>query len=387
MTQKKVSVAINGYGVIGKRVADAVALQDDMELAGISDVVYDYRIRMAMERGYRIFAASTEKLEEMKAAGVTAEGTLENLLEGVDVIVDCTPKKVAAANRPLYEKAGVKVICQGGEKHEVAGYSFVAQANYAGALGRSSLRVVSCNTTALVRILGALHGRDLVKKARVAILRRATDPWESHQNGVINTVIPETKVPSHQGPDVQTVIPGLALTTMAAAGAHNLSHIHFTMVETTRPTSLEEVHDIFQAAPRIAFIRARDGLVALNSVIELMRDLKRPRADMWEVALWEDSLAVVDGEIYLTYQVHNEAIVIPETVDAIRALSAIESEGDKSIRKTNASLGITKYFLPASEKAPVPPEVSSKTAAAVREAHVGCLCEGFKGSEEPTEWE
>jgi len=28
-------VAVNGYGVIGKRVADAVALQDDMELIGI----------------------------------------------------------------------------------------------------------------------------------------------------------------------------------------------------------------------------------------------------------------------------------------------------------------------------------------------------------------
>lgn len=29
----KVRVAVNGYGVIGKRVADAVALQEDMALA------------------------------------------------------------------------------------------------------------------------------------------------------------------------------------------------------------------------------------------------------------------------------------------------------------------------------------------------------------------
>lgn len=32
-------VAVNGYGVIGKRVADAILLQEDMRLAGISDVV------------------------------------------------------------------------------------------------------------------------------------------------------------------------------------------------------------------------------------------------------------------------------------------------------------------------------------------------------------
>ena len=37
-TTQKVRVAVNGYGVIGKRVAAAVAAQDDMVLAGVSDV-------------------------------------------------------------------------------------------------------------------------------------------------------------------------------------------------------------------------------------------------------------------------------------------------------------------------------------------------------------
>lgn len=39
----KIKVAINGYGVIGKRVADAVRAQEDMELLGVSDVTTDYR--------------------------------------------------------------------------------------------------------------------------------------------------------------------------------------------------------------------------------------------------------------------------------------------------------------------------------------------------------
>jgi glyceraldehyde-3-phosphate dehydrogenase (NAD(P)) len=64
-----------------------------------------------------------------------------------------------------------------------------------------------------------------------------------------------------------------------------------------------------------------------NPVIELMRDLGRPRADMWEVAVWEDSMAVDNGEIFLTYQVHNEAITIPENIDAIRVLAGIEKGG------------------------------------------------------------
>lgn len=42
---KTVSVAAHGYGVIGKRVADAVVLQNDMALAGVADVVSDWRVR------------------------------------------------------------------------------------------------------------------------------------------------------------------------------------------------------------------------------------------------------------------------------------------------------------------------------------------------------
>jgi len=128
--------------------------------------------------------------------------------------------------------------------------------------------------------------------------------------------------------------------------------------------------------------------VALNSVIELMRDLGRPRGDMWEVAVWEDSMAVDNGEIYLTYQVHNEAITIPENIDAIRALTAIERDGARSIRKTDKSLGVTKdIFFPGSPVLISAEETLHPAAAqAVRAAQESCLCEGFKGSEEPAEW-
>ena len=152
-TSQKARVAVNGYGVIGKRVADAVKLQDDMELVGVADVVYDYRIRVAVERGYPVYASVPEKRAEMEAAGVPVAGTLDDLLGQVDVVVDCTPKGIASKNKELYQAAGVKAIWQGGEKHELAGYSFVAQVNYAGAVNRQFARVVSCNTTALSRVI------------------------------------------------------------------------------------------------------------------------------------------------------------------------------------------------------------------------------------------
>lgn len=40
--------------------------------------------------------------------------------------------------------------------------------------------------------------------------------------------------------------------------------------------------------------------------------------------------------------VHNEATVTPENVDAIRAITVVETDGAKSISQTDQSLGIRK---------------------------------------------
>lgn len=226
MANHKIRVAVNGYGVIGKRIADAVALQDDMELVGVSDVVSDWRINMAIQKGYQVFASIPQALDRMAEAGIAPAGTLTDLLGQVDVVVDATPKKVAAGNLETYRSAGVKSIFQGGEKHSLTGHSFVAQANYASALGRETTRVVSCNTTSTVRALTALKQARLLKRARGVLVRRATDPWESDHSGVMNTVVPETDIPSHQGPDAQTVDPDLDVITLAMVAAHTRGHLH-----------------------------------------------------------------------------------------------------------------------------------------------------------------
>ncbi len=345
MPDKKIKVGVNGYGIIGKRVADAVRLQPDMELVGISDVVNDYRVKTGVVLGLPIYASLVDKLNEMKNLGIPVIGTLNDLLKQIDVIVDCTPKGIGAKNLELYKKAGVKAIYQGGEKHSLTEHSFVAQANYETALGLDATRVVSCNTTSTVRTLTALRNSGLLKKARGVLIRRATDPWKSDHSGVMNTVVPEPHIPSHQGPDAQTVVPELDVITLAAKASHTQTHNHYWIVELTRKAGREEILAAFRAAPRISFIRMSDGIVALNNTIELMKDLGRPRGDMWEVALWEDVLTVNGNEVYYTYQVYNEAIVVPENIDAIRALTSTIKNGEDSIRITDETMGIRKDFL------------------------------------------
>ncbi|UKA68450.1 type II glyceraldehyde-3-phosphate dehydrogenase [Arthrobacter sp. FW306-05-C] len=348
----KTRVAVNGYGVIGKRVADAVLLQPDMELTGVADIITDWRIRSVAGR-FPMFASTDDARDAMGQAGLAVAGDLDDLLAQADVVVDATPKHVAAGNLPRYRAAGVKVVLQGGESHDTTGHSFVAQANYDSALGRDITRVVSCNTTSIVRVLGALQEAGLLAKARGVLIRRATDPWESHLGGIMNTMVPEPKIPSHQGPDARTVLPDLDVVTIAAKGAHTQSHNHYWTLQLTRPSTREEVLAALRAAPRIAFIRMADGLVALNSTIELMKDLGRPRGDMWEVAVWEELVTVQGDEAFLTYQVYNEAIVVPETIDAIRALTESAPDASTSMAITDSTLGMRQDFL--ADRLPVLP--------------------------------
>lgn len=75
MTQRNpVRVAVNGFGVIGKRVVDAVRVQDDMELVGVSDIASDWRLRSLEQKAIPFYAASDETVGPMRDAGLPVAG-------------------------------------------------------------------------------------------------------------------------------------------------------------------------------------------------------------------------------------------------------------------------------------------------------------------------
>ena len=335
-----IRVAVNGYGVIGKRVADAVRAQRDMTLVGVADIATDWRTRVLQPKGVAFFSGTAQAREALRSAGLPSAGGLEDLVAAADVIIDCTPKHVAAGNVPFYRERRLKFILQGGEKHAVTGHSFVAEVNFETAVGRDATRVVSCNTTATVRTLSALKRAGLLRRARGTLLRRATDPWESHLGGIMNTLAPEREIPSHQGPDAQSVDADLDVVTMAVKAPETIGHLHYWSVQMTRDASKDEVLDAFRTSSRIVLVKDEYGLDALNSVKELMADRGRSRGDLYEVALWADMLKVQGDELFYAYMVDNQAIVIPETIDAIRALNGRETSGPRSIAATDAALGI-----------------------------------------------
>ena len=159
-------------------------------------------------------------------------------------------------------------------------------------------------------------------------------PGRANRRGV-----PEAEIPSHQAPDAQSVGPDLGAVTMAVKVPETLAHIYWA-IQMTRPATKEEVPEAFRTSSRIAFIRMSDNLPAINAAKEMMADLGRPHDNLCEVALWEDMLKAQDDELFCAYMVDNQAIVIPETIDAIRAISGREKDGLASMRKTNAAFGI-----------------------------------------------
>jgi len=333
----KVKVAINGYGTIGKRVADAVALQDDMEVIGVAKTRPNFETVMARDKGFNVYTLP-DRVEAMEKEGIEVSGTVSEMIEAADVVVDCTPGKVGATNKELYEKAGIKAIWQGGESHALTGCSFNAETNYAEALGKDFVRVVSCNTTGLCRVISPLDKEFGVKKARVTLLRRAADPGDI-KNGPINAIVPNPiKLPSHHGPDVKTVMPNIDIVTTAVKLPTTLMHMHTVNLEFEKECTAEDVEDILAEQSRVRFVG--QGITSTAEIMELAKDLGRPRGDMWENCVWNESITMYEGELYFFQAIHQESDVIPENVDAIRAMMELESDASRSIEITNKTMGI-----------------------------------------------
>lgn len=338
----KVRVGVNGYGTIGKRVAWAVTLQPDMELVGIVKTKPNWETLSAVKRGLRTYTLK-ENMREFHARGIEIHGTIEDLLNSVDVMVDATPGDVGATYKKLYESFGRKAVFQGGEEPEVAEVSFNALVNYGEALGKNYVRVVSCNTTGLLRIIHAISRLGRIKRVRGFIARRAADLKEIKKGPIEGIILDPSKPPSHHALDVNTVIKDLDIITYAVVVPTTLAHVHTLQFMLERAVSHDEVLDALANTPRILLV---DGglLKSTAELRELARDLGRPQGDIYENVVWSDSVLVRGDEVMLTYAVHQEAIVVPENIDAIRAITRLKERAEDSIKITDETLGIKRWL-------------------------------------------
>ena len=336
-----IKVAINGYGTIGKRVADAVAAQKDMKVIGVSKTRPNAEAFVAKQRGYPLYIADISKKAAFEKVGLSVVGSVEDMCKAADIIVDATPGDVGATNKPLYEKLGKKALWQGGEEHEIAGFSFNSSCNYKDAIGRQFVRVVSCNTTGLCRIIHAIDKEYGVAHVHAIMIRRGSDPGEIKKGPIDAIVLDPVSVPSHHGPDVLSVLPHISIVTMAMIVPTTMMHMHAIRITTKKDITKERVIELVKNHPRMGLIKKSAGIRSTAELKEFAMDLGRQRADLYENCIFEDSIYANKTDLCFFQAIHQEADVVVENVDAIRAMMGGQKDGAASIKSTNDALGFT----------------------------------------------
>ncbi len=347
----KVRVGVAGYGTIGQRLADGVAMQGDMELVGIADLVPSLSIRALRENDmigangveYKLYLVDGADPAAFAKYDIPVAGTFEDLCRNVDIMLDSSPGGVGAKNKLIYEKLGVKAIFQGGEANSVADVFFHGYANYEKGVGVDYLKLTSCNTTGLIRTVDALDRAIGIEKVAITIIRRVADPGDYHRG--LTNALQIDKAPSHQALDLMTIMPHVEATGILVHTPVTHGHI-ITVLATAKDgkkITREQALEVFRAHPRIRTVTIDEGFKGNASLFKYARDLGNRRGDMYEIGLWEDSIVESGNDIMYAINIPQESVTIPETMDAIRAAMKMQLTREEGTAETNKYLKIGRF--------------------------------------------
>jgi glyceraldehyde-3-phosphate dehydrogenase (NAD(P)) len=336
----EVKVAVAGYGVIGQRLADGVSLQEDMELVGVADLAPTLAVRALHESGmaYPLYLVDMDRKAQFDEIGIPVSGSFDDLIEQVDIVLDATPAGVGAKNKELYKKHGKKAIFQGGEKNEIVDVFFHGYANYEKGIGQQFLKLTSCNTTGLIRAVDAIDREVGVEKVAITIIRRVADPGDTHR-GLVD-VLKVDPVPNHQAVDLMTIMPHVDATGFLVHTP--VTHGHVISILATPKKSIDKASllEVCRAHPRIRVVRIADGFNSNTSLFRYARNLGNKRGDMYEIGLWEECIGMSGDDILFAINIPQEAVVIPETMDGVRAAMEMQTDRLEAVGLTNKYLNL-----------------------------------------------
>ena len=341
----KVKVGVSGYGVIGQRLADGVSRQKDMELVGVADVAPTLAVRALKEQGmpYKLYLANQDHKAELDALNIPVAGTLEDLVDSVDIMLDASPGGIGIKNKELYARKGKKAIFQGGESNEVADVFFHGYANYEKGVDADYLKLTSCNTTGLIRAVDCLDRAYGIEKVAITIIRRVADPGDYHR-GLTDALQIDT-APSHQAVDLMTIMPHVDATGILIHTPVTMGHI-ITVLATAKDgkkITKEMALKAFAQHDRIRIVKMADGFKGNSSLYRYAHDLGNPRGDMYEIALWDESIVNSGNDLMFAINIPQQSVTIPESIDAIRAALSLQTTREAGTAETNGYLGLGNW--------------------------------------------
>ena len=336
-----VKVGVAGYGVIGQRVGGRRSRQGDMELVGVADIApYDIGAG-AQRKGHALqdVQCGSPATRAMEEAGIPVSGSFEELVQEVDIMLDSSPGGIGAKNKELYQKLGKKAVFQGGEKNSVADVFFHGYANYEKGIGQDYLKLTSCNTTGLIRAVDMLDRAVGVEKVAITIIRRVADPGRLSPRPHERFEGGGGAEPSGGGPHDDHAACAVHRHSRSYAGdarPHHHGGGHAQEGHSARSSCGRWRMNIPESNP----VRLADGFLGNASLFRWARDMGYPRGDMYEIALWEESIVKSGDDIMFAINIPQESVVIPENIDAIRAAMKMQLTREEGTAETNKYLGM-----------------------------------------------
>ncbi len=327
-------IGINGYGTIGKRVAEIVAKHRKLELVGVSKYTPDNDAKLANILGMDLFVPK-ESVNNFKANGMDIAGTVDEMIEQSDVIIDASSDKKGVLNKnSAYVPRNKNAIFQGGEEAGIADVSFNARSNFDSANGKKYVRVVSCNTTAYCRIIKPLVENFEIESISAFLIRRGSDPNDA-KGSALNSV--EWKAMSHHADDVRTVI-DIPITSVAFKVPHTLAHINSMNIRFRDAPGKEQFYEALRNESRLALLKKA---ATSSQIVESARDLGLKRYDTFMPAVLMNTFQSSGNDVFIAFAVPQESIVVPENIDAIMAQSGLMNRKE-SMNYTDELMGINE---------------------------------------------
>jgi len=287
---------------------------------------------------YPLYVVGEGNRAAFEEEGLPVAGVIDDLLGGVDIVLDATPGGIGAKNKEIYRSKKLKAIFQGGEKNEVADVFFHGYANYEKGLGKDYLKLTSCNTTGFIRAVACLDRAVGIERVVITIIRRSADPGDTHR-GLVDLALVE-KVPNHQCEDLMLIMPHIDATGLLVHVPTTHGHIISILATPKNKISVEEALDLFERHPRIKVVEIAKGFNSNTALFRYARDKGNRRADMYEIALFKETVVKSGENLFFTVNIPQEAVVTPETIDGIRAALLLQEDGNEAVSLTNKYLGL-----------------------------------------------
>jgi glyceraldehyde-3-phosphate dehydrogenase (NAD(P)) len=121
-----------------------------------------------------------------------------------------------------------------------------------------------------------------------------------------------------------------------------VTHGHIITIVATPKEKLskENVVEAFREHPRMRVVRIEDGFNSNTAMFNYGRFLGKPRGDLYEIGVFEETIGFSGDDIMFAINIPQESVVVPETIDAIRAAMTMQKEALEGVGLTNQYLGM-----------------------------------------------